>query len=261
MPRFTNCSFCNLTCHTIRDCRSDEGTLFLNDVTTKSIDYLVMGNRETCLFTKSMAFYNHLNCYNMKYLRFILSKKGESLTGTKKMLASRYVYRYFISELALQQFPDILSYDDILHCSEYLNYWRNISLGFSVEEADAQINEYFQFVLFSGTAYDLQSDFNYESISTASKFQIDVTIEKENDVNDFECAICMQDDCSVSDKIRIQCNHSFCKDCITQYMIKCQESNKFPTCALCRGDFTDIKVNNIDVLEVFQDRFCVEIQI
>ena len=58
-------------------------------------------------------------------------------------------------------------------------------------------------------------------------------------------------------KTQIQCNHSFCKDCVTQYMIKCQESNKFPCCALCRGDFMDIKVNNVDVLEEFQHRFCV----
>lgn len=258
MPRDNNCSFCNLRGHTIRFCNSDEGFSFLNHIKSKSIDYLVMGNRETSLFTKATSFYNYLNSYNMKELRFILSKKAESINGTKAMLASRYVYRYFISELALQQFPDILSYDDKLHVFEYLNYWRNISIGVSIQEANIQLNDYFEFVD-SMSVFD--SDLDYDNISTVSKFPIHVAIDHSTKEDHFECAICMQDDCPISNKISIQCNHSFCKDCVTQYMIKCQESNKFPTCALCRGDFMDIKVNNLDVLEDFQDRFCVEMKI
>jgi hypothetical protein len=257
MPRVinTNCSFCNLRGHTIRHCNSDEGNDFFNHIKSKSIDYLVMGNRETSLFTKSTSFYYYLMTYNMKELRFILSKRGDSINGTKTMLASRYVYCYFISELALEQFPDILSYFDKYNSFEYLNYWRNISQGVSIQEANNQLNDYFEFID-SMNVFD--SDLDYDNISTVSKFPIHVAMEDNSTKPlDFECAICMQEDCCVSNQITIQCNHSFCKDCVTQYMIKCQESNKFPCCALCRGDFMDIKVNNIDVLEEFQDRFCV----
>ena len=244
MPRVVNCSFCNLRGHTIRHCDSEEGYSFFNHIKSVSIDYLVMGNEEISLFSKSSSLYNYLMTYNMKELRFILCKKGASIHGTKAMLASRYVYRYFITELALEQFPDILSHDDRIHSDEYWNYWYNISIGFSFEYANSLMNDY--------------NEFDDDNISTVSKFPIHVAMDDDSTKSlDFECAICMQEDCYVSNKVTIQCNHSFCKDCLTQYMIKCQESNKFPTCALCRGDFMDIKVNNVDVLEEFQHHFCV----
>jgi hypothetical protein len=240
--------------HTIRHCNSNEGRLLINHIKSVSIDYLVMGNRDTSLLTKTTSFYDYLMTYNMKELRFILSKRGDSINGTKTMLASRFIYRYFISELALEQFPGILSYDDRNNTFEYLNYWCNISEGTSIQEANTRLHEQFEFI----ASMDV-FDFEYDNTSNDGKYSIHVTMEKNDstNINHFECAICMQDDCCVSNKISIQCNHSFCKDCLTQYMIKCQESNKFPTCALCRGDFMDVKVNNIDVLEDFQNRFCV----
>lgn len=253
MPRVVNCSFCSMRGHTIRHCDSEEGYSFFNHIKSISIDYLVMGNQEISLFSKSSSFYNYLMTYNMKELRFILCKKGASIHGTKAMLASRYVYRYFIEELALEQFPDILSHDDRIHSNEYWNYWYNISIGISFEYANSLMNDHYEFT--EGlSVFDSDDD----NISTVSKFPIHVDMNDDSTKTvDFECAICMQEDCSVSNKVTIQCNHSFCKDCVTQYMIKCQESNKIPCCALCRGDFMDIKVNNIDVLEHFQYHFCV----
>ena len=57
-----------------------------------------------------------------------------------------------------------------------------------------------------------------------------------------ECPICF-DNILPDTRAKIGCNHSFCIDCLKEYIIY-SESKKLLTCPCCRNNITNIKLRN-----------------
>jgi len=73
-------------------------------------------------------------------------------------------------------------------------------------------------------------------------------VQKTNSVDkDFECSICMET--YPNTDITLQCNHSYCFQCVSSYITKCIHKKQNPTCALCRADYATITFHNKDHLK------------
>jgi len=255
MSTNTKCGFCGLRGHTIGNCNSTFGNQLCSVIKSRALDYFT-SHRDLSINSRAIQFYEHLKNRNyiVKELRFILSKMGCSTNGTKQELAARIVHQHFFIRLALRELPHLLSYDDRINMEEYVKYWWHLSIGVSTEESNRQLNEYFDWIA--------ELDFEFQD-NSVTKFPIQVSMEpvELTDENEkpptFECAICMEDECSILDKVDIDCKHSFCKQCISQVMVDSQAKRKHPCCALCRGNFKTITVRINNVLEDFKERFCM----
>jgi len=73
-----------------------------------------------------------------------------------------------------------------------------------------------------------------------------------------ECCICMNNEISQVDIVKLNCEHQFCGDCIISTLKQHNESSELkPGCALCRATMTNIEVANDTTLAKMQE-FCVE---
>lgn len=257
MVRTNKCGFCGRKGHNITHCNCEHGLNLLNHIQSRSIDYLVMSNRSLSVFDKSVRYYNFIKeSLQMKEIRFMLAKNGSSIRGNKTLLAARYIHDYFFAEIVLDRFPDILSYDDRVHIEEYVKYWNNLSSGVSLQQCNIDLNDYFEFV---DSLEVFDSDYDYDTISTKYKNLINVSMnELDQETETFECAICMDDNCSTINKVVFDCKHSFCKECVTQVFLTCQTKKNVPSCALCRRDCNKIQVYDSNVFDDFRERFCLE---
>jgi hypothetical protein len=73
-----------------------------------------------------------------------------------------------------------------------------------------------------------------------------------------ECCICMNNEISQVDIVKLNCEHQFCGDCIISTLKQHNKSSELkPSCALCRTIMTNIKVANDATLAKMQE-FCIE---
>jgi len=254
------CGFCGVQGHKITHCDSEEGTNLFNDIRSKAIDYIVLENRS--IQERAKLFYKFLiRIYYVKELKLILSKIGSCVSGNIVVLAARFTYKYFLKNLALQQFPGIIDHEDTIHLRAYLDYWKDLSQGIkSVSQVNQELDDYFEFVrglLYLDELHD--SDFDFETAKF--KFPINVVMKpidltEEKTPEYFECAICMEEECSILDKVEMGCNHSFCMTCVSNMLTNSQIKKKHPCCALCRADFKNMQVHMDNIMEDYNTRFC-----
>lgn len=117
--------------------------------------------------------------------------------------------------------------------------------------------EFVSFVRNLMTELDAEADFIPFS-ETNNKYNIALTkLEEEEKVDGCECAICLNDEISSSDIVRLNCEHQFCGDCVISTLKTHKKSSEFePRCALCRTDISEIKTNNVDVQAKIQE-YCL----
>ena len=73
-----------------------------------------------------------------------------------------------------------------------------------------------------------------------------------------ECCICMNNEISQDDIVKLNCEHQFCGDCIISTLKQHNKSSELkPGCALCRATMTNIEVANDATLAKMQE-FCIE---
>ena len=115
--------------------------------------------------------------------------------------------------------------------------------------------EFVSFVRNLMTELDAEADFIPFS-ETNNKYNIALT-SGEGEVDGCECAICLNDEISSSDIVRLNCEHQFCGDCVISTLKTHKKSSEFePRCALCRTDISEIKTNNVDVQAKIQE-YCL----
>ena len=85
--------------------------------------------------------------------------------------------------------------------------------------------------------------------NTNKKFNItpvlDFTHTPEELENECECGICLESNIKLQNMTKLNCEHSFCGDCITR-VLQTTAINKPPNCALCRAHITTIEINSQD---------------
>jgi len=257
----TKCGYCKVLGHQISRCTSEMGMHVYNNIKSRAIDYLTTNTQSTIHF-RALLFYDHLeNSYSLKELRFVTAKLMIGAYGTKPMLAARIIHDYFFKDILLRQNQVILSFNDRVNLDEYMKFWKDIEIGVEYHIAEAELNAYFDFLDSLEIIDDYIADDNTDTF--ISKFQILVSM-KMNELNNtkekvetFECVICMEDECDESDKVDIDCNHSFCKDCVVRVMNVSQYNHKHPCCALCRKEYSTIYVRNKDIMEIINSNYCI----
>ena len=86
--------------------------------------------------------------------------------------------------------------------------------------------------------------FNKQILINKNKFSnvLEELIKKSNSLNT-ECPICYEKMTKINNIWLIsECNHSFCKKCINEYMANCKYYKNI-SCPLCRGSFKNNKYN------------------
>jgi hypothetical protein len=237
--RTNKCGFCGVKGHNIAHCSSEKGKEIC--LKTISIAMDIFALRSQSIHERAMFFHEYLKIGIIKELRFTLTRIGFATSGTKPQLIARIVHRYFYQYVVptiLSESPDVISMDDRLHMDEYVKFWWNISNGMSFDESNRSLRVYF---------------------NSLSKFQIEVIvkpIDENEKPSTFECAICMEDECSLLDKVDIGCKHSFCNQCVTRVMMDSREKRKHPCCALCRSDYKTMTFHTRDHVDIFKEQFC-----
>ena len=263
--QYNCCGYCGMQGHSITTCHSSEGMRLFSSLKSRSIDYIV---QDIPVHNRASLFFTHLkNRYYAKELRYILAKFGCVTNGTKIELSARIVHKYFLLDLALQQFPELLYFDDRDDMDEYLKFWLDISRGTPLEDAAQALDRYFETVANLELQEGDMDDQHFEMVlhkPRECKFPIRIWLEtnhltQSEESTCFECAICMEEDRPLLDKVDMSCNHSFCKDCVDKVLQTSQTNQKHPCCALCRTDFTNITVRTCNVLEDFNKKYCLTI--
>ena len=112
---------------------------------------------------------------------------------------------------------------------------------------------------------DMEADFipfaNTNNNETNKKYNITITTNAADaskaDVL-CECCICMNNEISQVDIVKLNCEHQFCGDCIISTLKQHNKSSELkPSCALCRTTMTNIEVANDTTLAKMQE-FCIE---
>ena len=59
-------------------------------------------------------------------------------------------------------------------------------------------------------------------------------IMSKNEIGEFDCPICLDDNIEMSKRITISCNHNFCMPCTVKLLKSCNEQKTNVTCPMCR---------------------------
>jgi hypothetical protein len=245
MPRESKCGYCRKEGHNISKCDSERGNTLFNNIRSRAIDHIMLERRS--IHERATLFYDFLmNICFVDELKIILTKYGCIINGNKKQLAARFVYSYFIRELADGPFARYIEYHESLYLSTYAEYWGKISLGKPLNEANEELNKFYNL-----TNYKLHYN----------KFPINVVIKtfdltEEDPQLYFECAICMEENCLIVDQVKLGCNHSFCESCIDVVLTNSKNNKKKPCCALCRADFKTLQVHKYKTMEEYNNKYC-----
>lgn len=239
----SRCGFCRKIGHRITNCNDREGLDVLREVRDECYriidEYIMSDSIYINIHTSCEKIYSFMHRrYSVKHLRFILAKSGWYSSGCKRELIARYIHqRIYLHDLIENNF-EILDYYDRLHIGAIVKYWWHLSIGVSEQEAWGEFHEYFEEVDENERKSNIQ-------IQTLIR-PIDLT---EDEVFTFDCAICLNDECTILDRIDMGCQHSFCRECITNLINDSQEKEKLPRCPLCRADCKTLHVRTSIALE------------
>jgi hypothetical protein len=81
------------------------------------------------------------------------------------------------------------------------------------------------------------------SFDTGSPRNISITTKQG-----FNCSECISS-IAFENCVTIQCNHSFCKDCIKVIISKAHQEKKDPTCPFCRAVIETLSVNKKSIVD------------
>jgi len=233
----SKCGFCRKNGHRITNCNDRAGFDVLREVRDECYrvinEYINSDSIYINIHTSCEKIYSFMQRYSVKHLRFILVKSGCNSSGCKRELIARYIHEHL-----LETNFEILNYYDSLHIGAIVKYWWHLSIGVSEQEAWGEFCEYFEEV----DENDRKSNIQIQTLIRP----IDLT---GDEVFSFDCAICLNDECSILDRIDMGCEHSFCRECITNLINDSQEKEKLPRCPLCRADCKTLHVRTTIALE------------
>jgi len=247
MPRQSKCSYCRKEGHNISKCDSERGNTLFNYIRSRAIDYIMLERQS--IHVRAESFYDFLfYTVYVNELKIILTKYGCRINGNKKQLAARFVYSYFIRELAYGPYARYIAYEERLYLTTYAEYWGKISLGKPLNEANEELNKF----------YDLRTS----KLHYSDKFPINVVMKtpwfltKEQLEQYFECAICMEENVPIVDQVELGCHHSFCTSCIGEVLKNSKNNKKKPCCALCRADFKTLQLHRYKICQEYNKEYC-----
>jgi len=228
---FVRCSFCGTLGHDIRFCDSPE----IPNIEATIVN-LFVENYQECLMarmnedlTHAMFITKIVSRFLLRHIRVLAVALGVApASGFTKAEYASCIYRF------LKNVNNML----VLEIAHNLNI--PYTLGRTNNE-NIPPNHVVQNLL---PSFNLVANNN-----TNKKFNItpvlDFTHTPEELENECECGICLESNIKLQNMTKLNCEHSFCGDCITR-VLQTTAINKPPNCALCRAHITTIEINSQD---------------
>jgi len=231
LNNFVRCSFCGILGHDIRFCDSPE-----------------IPNIETTI----------VNLFVENYQECLMARMNEDLTHSMFItkIVSRFLLRHIrVLAVALRVAP-ASGFNKAEYASSIYIFLKNVNNLLLFRN---RINLNIPYIL--GTANNenvppnhvvrnLLPSFNLvANTNTNKKFNItpvlDFSHTPEELENECECGICLESNIKLQNMTKLNCEHSFCGDCITR-VLQSTPTTKHPNCALCRAHITTIEINSQD---------------
>jgi len=254
------CSFCSEFGHSAQTCQSENAE---NDFEMlKDLIMDALEDDDSDIIDRAFSIYNGMKINhfrNRQYKQLLISIKrdhpeliGElQLTrGTRNdQLASAIIYFYFYKTHLVSEINNIHVTNFQKSMIPYnTHFWKLVCDGTIREVSIDSYNLHFSNIYYR----ILQARSLLRSQQPIEKFQIQFEIIPIDLTKDhFECSICMEDECSPFEKVVMNCNHSFCKNCVHQVLTDAKSKGKHPTCALCRQNFSKIQFVDQTILNEF----------
>ena len=251
-----NCEFCGEIGHRIRDCSSNEGILLYECMNSIALQY-INGYNFLPWNEKTLLFYTYLKTLKNKELKMILNELYK-----KRIIFSRWLYdnrsvkiemistiiqNYFYRYLVYQYNGGITLEDGLI--SLYIRYWNYVVCyrihDISVSSMDRFVHEIVRIRrqhTISNTTTTISNPYKYIKIQL---------IPRDSTEENFECPICLDEQCP-SEKVIVNCKHSFCKSCVNQVVHFARVKNQPACCALCRTSYSEIQVSTYENLQTFE---------
>ena len=226
------CSFCNCYGHNITSC---------NDSRITDFERECQMSKAFCEWTENprTTFKEWLIAYAIEVDVFIVRAFAISKCHCRSNLVIdilidgivTYMYDDEEPNVASILFPDILAQDETTF---YTDLEAIMSLLFLQNE-----------------------DINSSNISE-TRFNITAIVEQIDEKQGAEicdCAICYEESVPKKNFVTLNCQHQFCKDCFKSSVKNTPYNKYIPTCALCRGDITEIKIHDESIKDELAE-FC-----
>ncbi len=229
----TMCSFCGHIGHDIRSCESPEiltieqsfAQLYIDNLCEST--YLQLNEAQT----EEFFVYKMTSRYLLRYIRVVAVTTGLARASgfTKADYATLIygLYRQMFLNIALGNY---VPNNDSETNTNTTNYIRNLIDEFNLAAATVNTN--------TNIINDLKS----------FRFDIGLNLDTNSDISsntNCECGICLEQNIEKKNMVNLNCNHSFCGNCVVR-VLEMSSPSKIPCCAFCRTNIVNIETSSSD---------------
>ena len=280
-----NCSYCNLPGHDIRTCNDDSIRENIQEI-EHTISHLNNEEeiktylkhrplkilRVLCApfgIKMSLKKSNYVNLLKRYYsshanIQFRTTVTIESSETDIKEFCCNYI-KHYLTFMIEQNLPpySIVRFIENINSSILACYRIDFNQSFDVFRGNIWMRCLFVIMDQAVTTQILNNPiiFNYITMLTMPFLQFEPELEPEwkMDIHPImlcteqyeelqeneECPICLTDQ-KKFDILITNCNHSFCKDCVTKSIYMCKTARKPLSCALCRCNVNTLETKNVE---------------
>jgi|LauGreDrversion4_2_1035121.scaffolds.fasta_scaffold24534_4 hypothetical protein len=229
-----HCSFCGNIGHDIRFCDSPD----IPSIEHTIANIYVSNLQESVILelndveTEARFVNTLLQRFLLRNIRVLAVTSGlATASGYNKSQYATVIYKYYH-----QTFLTLIDIINLVNNEENTNnHVRNLLEEFN----EAVIN---------GSGSIINNNFNITPVLNIAILNDEDSIEDESklDATICECGICLEDNITLKQMVKLNCEHSFCSGCIVR-VLETTSVDKVPTCAFCRAGITDIETNCLDI--------------
>lgn len=238
-----HCSFCGNTGHDIRFCESPNiaeiehtiANLYVSNLQESMV--LQLNEAETEAKFTNTLFYQFL----LRDIRVLAVTSGlATASGHTKLEYTRVIYRHYYE--TFQSLVDVINFvnnnNNVVNNNN--NYVRDLLHEFNqafINNSESELESELESVI--------NSKFNITPVLNIDATEDECECECEYEC---ECGICLESNITLKQMVKLNCQHSFCSDCIVR-VLETTLVDVVPTCAFCRANITDIETNCLENYE------------
>jgi len=227
----TMCSFCGHIGHDIRSCESPEiitieqsfAQLYIDNLCEST--YLQLNETQT----EELFVYKMTSRYLLRYIRVVAVTTGLArASGFTKADYATIIYGL------------------------YRQVFFNIAFSNNGSESNTNTTNYIRNLIdeFNLAAATVNTNTNTNIINDLKSFRFDISLilDTSSDTTsaiDCECGICLEHNIEKKNMVNLNCNHSFCGNCVVR-VLEMTSPSKIPCCAFCRTNIVNIQTSSND---------------
>jgi hypothetical protein len=138
----------------------------------------------------------------------------------------------------------------------YRQVFFNIAFSNNSSESESESNtnttNYIRNLIdeFNLAAATVNTNTNTNIINDLKSFRFDISLNLDTNSDttsaiDCECGICLEQNIEKKNMVNLNCNHSFCGNCVVR-VLEMTSPSKIPCCAFCRTNIVNIETSSSD---------------